>query len=272
VTKSLSDNLGPVDVTLKLLDNSAKRYARLKPWLDLGNIALPVLESEEARGGGEGKWQAHKSKTNLPAFLDKIRKGLRANDGMSERIRLGNQTLKQLAVVLTHTNETVDFPAGTLRKWSANPGINGSTQLLKLATRVAEAFKFCTLKHMIPDQATLDQGRDVSYREDCITQTAPEARVVLDRRQERLAIQSFDPYRDYFLPAIQGLEIERIRRCPVCGQFFFALRWDRDGKYGTKACSKKCNQVRRMRDWRASQSAYEQNRKFKLAGVRPEEK
>lgn len=48
-----------------------------------------------------------------------------------------------------------------------------------------------------------------------------------------------------FLLAIEGVEATRLRQCPVCKHFFFALRKDQ------KACSKQCNAVRRVRDWRA---------------------
>jgi len=264
VTRALLRKPVQADVTRSNVDQPAKRYERLRQWLELANISLPLLESGETRSNREGRWEAQRSKKDLSALLELIRS---PHDRMSDRIRLGNEAIKAISAFLKDAPETADFPAGTLRQWSANRAFDS---LLKLATRAAEAFKFCTLKHAAPDQATLDEGRDFNYREDRISQAAPEARVVLDRSQECLSVRSFDPYRDYFLPALEGVEIERIRRCPVCGKFLFALRWDRDGKYGSKACSKKCNQVRRMRDWRARQSVYEQNRKFKLAGVQPE--
>jgi hypothetical protein len=271
---------GLLNVTLNLGDPPAKRYERLKPWLDLANIALPLLENGETKyiGPAEGRWQrreiqAHEREERIERAILFLKeadpyKRLRKTE------QLRSQALEATSAFLARTADTTDFPADALREWLAKSKQNrdGRKELLTLAVRSAEAFKFCTLKHTAPDQATLDEGRFSNYREDCMDQTAPEARVVFDRSQERLAIRSFDPYRDYFLPALEGVEIERIRRCPVCGQFFFAVRWDRNGKYGSKACSKKCNQVRRMRDWRASQSVYEQNRKFKLAGVRPEGK
>jgi predicted nucleic acid-binding Zn ribbon protein len=72
-----------------------------------------------------------------------------------------------------------------------------------------------------------------------------------------------DPFKD-FLAALEGIEAMRVRQCPVCNRFFFALRKDQ------KACSKQCNAVRRVREWRANQAQYEYRRKLKQAGLEPE--
>lgn len=82
-------------------------------------------------------------------------------------------------------------------------------------------------------------------------------------RDGRVAVNTSDAYRD-FMAALDGAEAARIRSCPICRNFFFALRANQ------KACSKSCNQTRRVREWRSKQAPYEQTRKFKRAGVRPE--
>jgi len=69
-----------------------------------------------------------------------------------------------------------------------------------------------------------------------------------------------DPFKD-FLTALAGVEAARVRQCAVCAHFFFALRKDQ------KACSKRCNGVRRVRDWRANQAQHEYRRKLREAGL-----
>ena len=75
-----------------------------------------------------------------------------------------------------------------------------------------------------------------------------------------VATNWFDPFME-FLAALQGVEAKRVRQCPVCQRFFVALRKDQ------KACSKRCNVVRRVRDWRANQGRYEYRRKLSGAGL-----
>jgi len=43
----------------------------------------------------------------------------------------------------------------------------------------------------------------------------------------------------------------RIKRCPECEAFFYATRSGEE--YGSKACSKRCNDAIRMRKWRREQ-------------------
>jgi len=69
-----------------------------------------------------------------------------------------------------------------------------------------------------------------------------------------------DPFKD-FLVALEGVEAVRVRQCPVCRHFFYALRKDQ------KACSKRCNSARRVRDWRANQASHEYQRKLRSAGL-----
>jgi hypothetical protein len=73
-----------------------------------------------------------------------------------------------------------------------------------------------------------------------------------------------DPYRQ-FLDDMNGFELFRIRRCPVCSMLYFAARRDKG------ACSPRCLNVHRVRKFRSpdKQAQYEFNRKLKLAGVKP---
>ena len=75
-----------------------------------------------------------------------------------------------------------------------------------------------------------------------------------------VAPQYLDPYND-FLVALKGISATRVRQCSVCNHFFFALREDQ------KACSKRCNAVRRVREWRANQAGHEYRRKLREAGL-----
>ena len=69
-----------------------------------------------------------------------------------------------------------------------------------------------------------------------------------------------DPFKD-FLTALAGVELARVRQCDVCAHLFFALRKDQ------KACSKRCNATRRVREWRANQAQHEYRRKLRGAGL-----
>jgi hypothetical protein len=75
-----------------------------------------------------------------------------------------------------------------------------------------------------------------------------------------IGIQWFDPFRE-FLRVLEGIEAVRLRQCPICDRLFLAVRKDQ------KACSKRCNAVRRVRDWRANQDQHEYRRKLRGAGL-----
>lgn len=201
-----------------------ERYKRLKPWLELGNLATPVLD--------EG--------TDDASSLDEMR----------------GPALRFIGEAVA----TPDFPADGMRAWfkeSADKHESGK-QLFQLALDVARAFLFCVGEE--PEGFAFEDGpRDTSR---------------LRNKNGLLYVETFDPYRDNFLPAIRLVELERIRRCPICRKFFFALRakTKSDTDTSSKACSRKCNQVRRVREWRAKQSTYLQNRKFRSYGLEPERK
>src|ERR1700722_14095998 len=75
-----------------------------------------------------------------------------------------------------------------------------------------------------------------------------------------------EPLRWAFKVALDGAETRRIRRCPICSKFFYAVR-------GTqKACSQRCDATRRVREGRAKQAQYEYKRKLRSAGLKPKGK
>lgn len=77
-----------------------------------------------------------------------------------------------------------------------------------------------------------------------------------------IGTQWLDPFRE-FLRVLEGIEAARMRQCPICDRLFLALRKDQ------KACSKRCNAVRRVRNWRANQERHEYRRKLRAGLLKP---
>jgi hypothetical protein len=69
----------------------------------------------------------------------------------------------------------------------------------------------------------------------------------------------FDGLRD----ALVGQDPQRLKRCPVCGAFFWAWRKDKG------ACSPRCLGLNRLRRHRAKSADYEYRRKLRSAGIEP---
>lgn len=63
--------------------------------------------------------------------------------------------------------------------------------------------------------------------------------------------------RDDFMRAIEGVEVERLRRCAICSKFFWAGRLDQ------QCCSKNCANTLRNRRWRANSKEYYATRVLK---------
>ena len=80
-----------------------------------------------------------------------------------------------------------------------------------------------------------------------------------------------DAYNDGFIAAIEGVEIDRFRRCPICGNFYFAQPRHKG------ACSPKCLIVHRGRTFRSKEKSreYAAGRRFRrkagLKGLAPGE-
>lgn len=84
-------------------------------------------------------------------------------------------------------------------------------------------------------------------------------------RDGRLRRSCIDPHFE-FKAALVGIQLERLRQCEICERFFYAVPIDR------KTCSKKCNNTRRVKEWRAKQAKHEYNRKLRSAGALPPSK
>jgi len=84
---------------------------------------------------------------------------------------------------------------------------------------------------------------------------ASASRLVYCDREGIIRIE-LDAYLDGFIPALDGAEVERIKRCPVCGKFF----WAKPRNKG--ACSPKCLGLNRVRRWREKQRHYEKTRRI----------
>ncbi len=65
-----------------------------------------------------------------------------------------------------------------------------------------------------------------------------------------------DFFREVFLRALDNCEVQRIRECPICRKLFVALRLDQ------QACSRKCGNAHRAREFRIHSPKYEQTRQI----------
>jgi hypothetical protein len=72
--------------------------------------------------------------------------------------------------------------------------------------------------------------------------------------RDGLISRTMNFFHDQFLPALQGCDVRRIKVCPICNRLFVALRHDQP------ACSRKCANARRAREFRKRSKAYEANR------------
>jgi hypothetical protein len=206
-------------VTVSGRAQARKRYERLAPWLELANLAAPML-------GDDGP---------EPGTLDDL-----------------------MLPVLRYVGRAQDsdfFPAEQLRRYARQWPDRAGKQLQSLAIDVARAFILC-----------LDEDLEAAFA----VEEGPRLAIEVFKSKGVVDFEVFDPFRDCFLPAIKGVEVARIRRCPVCRKIFFAMRHKAGSKYGSKACSRQCNQTLRVRRHRAKQADYEYGRKLKLAGLRPE--
>jgi hypothetical protein len=197
-----------------LRERPFERYKRLKPWLELGDLAARTLDGRSD-----------------PSTTD--------------------ETMGPVLRLISGAPVTPSFPAGEMRLWveQSTDKIEARKKLFRLAQDVARAFLYCLGEE--PEGFAFEDG--------------PRPGKCLIKKNGLIDVDTFDPYQENFLPVIKGVEIERIRRCPICGKIFFALRTKTKGGKDTssKACSRKCNQLRRVREWRANQTVYLLNRKLR---------
>ena len=146
---------------------------------------------------------------------------------------------------------TPDFPADEIRRWfhwSRTPAdqTRYRGQLFNLAIDVARGFIYC-----------LGEDEEAAFA----FEGGPRFGTRLYSDNGFVRAERFDPYNQFFRPAIEGIELARIRRCPGCQNIFFAIRYKAGSDFGSKACSRLCNQKIRVRRWRANQDRYRNNRK-----------
>jgi len=220
-------------------ERSSKSHERVRPWLELANLLPPPPSDDELR-------QTPNVLTALPCIWE-----------WQAKLR-----------TITPAEFVRRFERSHLVKEKA---ITASLDLQLLHSRVDEAERFLELVREIANtlrplvaaaspkvlQAAGRVPLMIRQLYGAPTTSRSEAWI----RNGAVATCWVDPFQQFLL-AIEGVEATRLRQCPVCKHFFFALRKDQ------KACSKPCNAVRRVRDWRANQAQHEYRRKLKGAGFR----
>ena len=150
------------------------------------------------------------------------------------------------------------------------PSITGNLDLRLLRTSEEEARRFHALVRAV---ASTLRGLAAAASPHTL-KAVGDAPLMISRRYENPATSRsevwmyhgvvttlwVDPFRE-FLGILSGTDVTRLRQCPICKHFFLAFRKDQ------KACSKRCNVVRRVRDWRANQEQHEYKRKLRGAGL-----
>jgi hypothetical protein len=145
-------------------------------------------------------------------------------------------------------------------RWSSD--VEARDRLLKLAYQIARNLSFLA---RAAEDCRYFEDSDFLRHDDiyglCI-EPIDSAAASIWIQQGTFNTRISDPYKG-FLDALAGAEAGRLRRCPICERIFYALRLTQ------RACSKRCNQNRRVRQWRNKQSEYEYNRKLRSSGLKP---
>jgi len=223
--------------------NSPKRcYTRLGPWLRLANLARPYAE-QEFRGAVD----LQQLSDNFAAELGPA--------NLSETPSFPGRRLQELLEYRHSPGQPIGSQTQDGGGGDKDATRSISIALYGLATAVAKVFA-----RLVGMPESLRPGIQLSNSRASIWAQF----VTLREKDGRVYVNVFDPYNEFFLLALRGSEVSRHRTCEVCGNFFYAIRLNQ------RACSKRCNSVRRVRNWREKQATHEQNRKFKSAGVRPE--
>jgi hypothetical protein len=221
----------------------SKASNRLRPWMELANLLPPPPSREKLERPASGlasmlnveTWNAEARATSPSELLRRFE---------------GSELIQEQAICST-------------------------LDLLLLHTSESEAHRFHALVNAVA--STLQQL--VSAALPSVLKALGDESLMIYRLYENPATsrseiwmhhgvvitKSVDPFAE-FLRALEGSDISRVRQCPICNHFFWALRKDQ------KACSKKCNAVRRVRDWRANQEQHEYNRKLRGSGLLPQRK
>jgi hypothetical protein len=213
-----------------------KSHERLGPWLGLANL-LPPPPSPDERDRSP----------NAPAVglrFQSWRARYRAERPAEFVRRFERSPLAQAPAI-----------TASLDLWLLRTNHDQARRFLDLAGEVATTLRTLVVAAS-PD--VLKAAGDAPLLINRLFETPATSRSEIWIRKGAVGTRWVDPYKD-FLAALEGVEAARVRQCPVCKRFFFALRQDQ------KACSKPCNAARRVRDWRAKQANYEYRRKLRGA-------
>ncbi len=220
------------------LKSTSKVPDGLQPWLDLANLLPPPPTLEE---------------------LGHFANGLAAMNQLHEwRARIRATSPSELLHRFEHSGVPQE------------PSITGNLDLRLLFTSDEEARRFHALVGAV---ASTLRGL-VAAASPYTLKAVGDAPLMIRQLYENPATSSsevwmyhgvvttrwIDPFRE-FLGILDGIDVTRVRQCPICKHFFLAFRKDQ------KACSKRCNAVRRVRDWRANQEEHEYKRKLRGAGL-----
>jgi hypothetical protein len=211
-----------------------KTHERLGPWLKLANLLLPPPSGDEQRCLALGpieRWRAQCRAVPTAEFVHRF-------------MRSG---LAQAPAIIA----TVD-----LQLLLENP--DQARRFLDLVGEIASALQTLVLAATSPE--VLKALGEEPLLIQRLYETPATSRSEIWMCKGDVITQWVDPFKD-FLAALQGVEAVRVRQCPMCSRFFYALRKDQ------KACSKRCNAARRVRDWRANQARHEYRRKLSGAGL-----
>ncbi len=217
---------------------SSKPYERLRPWFVIANLLPPAPSRAE---------------------VDRS-----PDDPVSMLLSRWEAECRNLS------------PTELVRRFEGSPSAHESAnaagldfQLLRTDER--EAQRFCGL---VGEIASTLRALVLSPKSPQVLQAVGNRRLMIKRLYQApatsrseiwvcnglVATSWVDPFKD-FLTALAGVELARVRQCDVCAHLFFALRKDQ------KACSKRCNATRRVREWRANQAKHEYRRKLRGAGL-----
>jgi len=221
----------------------SKVHDRLQPWLELANLLPPPPSREELEHSVNGlvatdqdhKWQARIHATPPSELLCRFERSQLAEESAI------TSTL-DLRLLRTSEEEARRFHA-----------------LVSAVATTLRGLVAAASPHVL--KAVGDDPLMI-YR---LYQGPATSRSELWMHHGVVTTQWVDPFRE-FLGVLEGTGVTRVRQCPICDRFFWAFRKDQ------KACSKRCNAVRRVRDWRANQEQHEYKRKLRGAGLLPRRK
>jgi hypothetical protein len=193
------------DITHLTRVSPAKRYAALQPWVDFAHAARPLVRDVSFK--------------------------------RPQRERQTGEALAALGEFVDRASETDNFPAELLRgllKPSPESGLGadaGAKIIADLADQVIGILDYCVDRPSSPVPPPF-------YR------VAAQGQTLISVETGCVARKAIGDPLEPFLRALEGSEANRIRRCPFCDRFFFAVRKDRP------ACSRVCGTALRVRKHR----------------------